>query len=42
MPVIKAMNANWFISACGYIHSSPDIICNGFRAAGIFHILNMV
>ena len=42
MSVIKPMSANWFISAYDYIHFSRDIICNGFRAAGIFHILNMV
>ena len=42
MSVVKPLSANWFISAYDYIHSSPDIICNGFRAAGIFHILNMV
>ena len=42
MSVIKPLSATWFISAYDYIHSSPDIICNGFRAAGIFHILNVV
>ena len=42
MSVINPLSANWFVSAYDYIHSSPDIICNGFRAAGLFHILNMV
>ena len=39
--LVKPLSANWFISAFDYISSSPDIICNGFKAAGIFGILNM-
>ena len=41
MSLVKPLSANWFVSAFDYIRSSPDIICNGFKAAGIFGILNM-
>ena len=42
MSVVKPLSANWFISAFYYIHSCHDILCNGFKAAGILGIPNMV
>ena len=42
MSIIKPLSANWFISAFDYIRTSPDIIINGFEAAGIVNILNMI
>ena len=41
MSVVKPLSANWFIGAFDYIKNSPDIIINGFKAAGILDILNM-
>ena len=38
----KLLSANRFIGASEYVRSSPDIIRNGFKSAGIFGILNMI
>ena len=35
MSVIKELSSRWIMSAYDHIRSSPDIICNGFRKAGI-------
>ena len=41
MSLVKPLSANWFIESFDYIKSSPEIILNGFKAAGILDILNM-
>ena len=41
MSIVKPLSANWLISAFEHVRSSPNIICNGFKAAEIFDILNM-
>ena len=35
MYVVKELSSRWTMSAYDYICSSPDIICNGFKKAGI-------
>ena len=35
MSVVKELSSRWIMSAYDYIRSSPDIIRNGFRKAGI-------
>ena len=35
MSIVKELSSRWILSAYGYIHSSPDIIRNRFRKAGI-------
>ena len=35
MSVIKPLGAKWMVNLYDYLKSKPEIICNGFRAAGI-------
>ena len=41
MSMVKPLSANWSISVFEYVHSSPDIIPNGYKSAGILDILNV-
>ena len=40
MSLVKPLSGNWFI-AFDYVSSHPEIIINGFKAAGILDIFNM-
>ena len=35
LSVIKPVHAQWLIDAYNYIKSRPEIVINGFKAAGI-------
>ena len=35
MSIVKELSSRWILSAYDYICSSPDIVRNGFRKAGI-------
>ena len=35
MSVVKELSSRWIVSAYDYIRSSPEIVLNGFRKAGI-------
>ena len=39
MSVMKELSSRWFISAYDHIQSSPDIVKNGFKKAGITEAL---
>ena len=41
MSVVKPLSANWFLESFEYLRDSTDIFVNGFKAAGIWDILNM-
>ena len=35
MSTVKELSSKWIMSAYDYMNSSPQIVCNGFRRAGI-------
>ena len=35
MSIVKELSSRWIFVSLDYIRSSPDIVCNGFRKAGI-------
>ena len=39
MHIMKPLGAQWLIEFSSYMDANPDIICNGFRAAGITDIV---
>jgi len=41
MQVMKPLGAQWMINFYSYMQSKPDIVCNGFRAAGITEVCNI-
>ena len=40
MKVMKEFSAQWLFGFSDYLASKPDIIRNGFKAAGIIHTLD--
>ena len=41
MQVMKPLGAQWIIDFYSYIQSNPDIVHNGFQAAGITEVCNI-
>ena len=39
MHVMKPLGAHWLLEYRSYMQNHPDIVCNGFRAAGITDVL---
>ena len=39
MHVMKPLGAHWLLEYYSYMQDHPDIVCNGFRAAGITEVL---
>ena len=42
MSVTKPVGAKWLISVYDYLRSNESIISNGFKAAGLFDIINFI
>jgi len=41
MQVMKLLGAQWMIDFYSYMQSNPDIVCSGFRVAGITEVSNI-
>ena len=41
LSIMKPLSAKWIIDLYRYFQSRPDIVINGFHAAGIINILSV-
>ena len=42
LSIIKPLSAKWIVSMYEYIKSNPALVSNGFKEAGIVHLMNTI
>ena len=42
LSVVKPLGANWMVSLYDYLKAKLDIVCNGFKEAGIVNCLDIL